>query len=505
MHTVKVFESKSYLSTAKLSEAEIALIKQKLTYTNKSTQYKYYTLKKGRNWYIKKKTLAGISEKKALKEYQQELYTLKKASKTSLVEETTSSLRIPTGLLKRLSKIIPVTIEDKRKEPSTFPLRVEESLPSLRPYQKEQLEKCLQEKQGTIESATGSGKTVVIQELIRKLGADTLVIVPNLSILHQTTARFEKYFGKGKVGQYGGGKKKIKKITLGCAPSIAKSSPDEWKNVNCLIADEGHHVPCDTIEKIYYQIVPNAYYRYGFTATPYRSDGADLAIEAAIFPVIHKYTLLDGINQKYLAKPQFVMFEVKKTNSPYTGNNLVRVYQKHVSRNRYLNDMVVKQVHSVLSVNQQPLLLVREKEHGHILASKIPGSVFLRTKETAADKKKFSKNGIPIADYVDPVEAVDDFNSGKVRCLIGTSIIGEGTDIIPVNALFFLTGGVSKGSILQNIGRGLRKSPTKQSVMIIDYLFDLRRSDGLEVAETLKKHSKQRLGYYQKIAPVTIK
>ena len=68
------------------------------------------------------------------------------------------------------------------------------------------------------------------------------------------------------------------------------------------------------------------------------------------------------------------------------------------------------------------------------------------------------------------------FNNKKIQCLIGTSIIGEGTDIIPVDVLIMLTGGSSKGAVIQSIGRGLRKDGDKDSVVIVDYLFQCNKT-----------------------------
>lgn len=475
------------------------------TYTNKSISYQYKRLLKASFYHIQQYQIKKKCTKKEAEDwFDKEKVKLREKSKISLIKKvSTDTYQVATGLTPKIISIYHPEVQDNRVVPfvnTGYPARGR--IPTLRPYQEYQLRECLSQHQGTIESATGTGKTVVIQELIRKLGLKTLVIIPSISILEQTKERFEKYFGKGKIGQYGGGKKKINDITVGCAASITKCDPELWKDIDLLIFDECHHVACATIENICYNIVPNAYYRFGFTATPYRADGADLAVEAAVFPVIHQYSIQEGISQEYLATPTFIMNRITETNESYNKESqIVRMYQKHLIRNPHVNDLVEKQVNFILEkTNKQVLILVREKEHGHELYRRIPNSTFVRTKESSTPPNKYKS----LAPWMKPRDAVIQFNKGQIRCLIGTSVIGEGTDLIPVDVLVLLNGGASKGLVLQNIGRGLRVSNTKKELIVLDYYFDLQYK-GTEIAEVLQRHSKRRMSYYREFGSVTIK
>ncbi len=316
--------------------------------------------------------------------------------------------------------------------------------------------------------------------------------------------RFEAYFGKGKVGKYGDGVKKIRKITIACAPSILTSETEDWDDRQLLIFDECHHVACATIEEICYVKVPKAFYRYGFTATPYRADGADLAIEAAVFPVIDSYPIQEGIRDGHLAKPHFVMVQYGESTSDYGKDDRLKQFQNHVIRNSFLNKIVVEQATTVLALGKQVLILVKEKEHGHILAELLRDSVFVRTKETAEDLEKMKKLGVTVAPFTDPSDAVKEFNKGNLRCLIGTSVIGEGTDILPVDVLFLLTGGSSRGNLMQNVGRGLRKVGPKDSVLVFDYMPVIKNSIGYTLSEILERQALKRLEYLNEIEPVKL-
>lgn len=455
---------------------------KELTYTDKSVSYQISRLRKQLRF------VHGGGADYVLRRIEQ----LKREQHVCLLEDgPNGEVYAPSGLVDRISEKFGAEIVDERKRPRSTPgYYVQGRQPTLRPYQEEQLAACLAAGQGTIVSATGTGKTVVIQRLVQRLGLKALIVVPSIPILEQTVDRFEDYFGKAKVGQFGGGKKRIKAVTVACGPSILTSKPEDWEEIDVLIFDECHHLPCSTVSAICYDYVPNAYYRFGFTATPFRADGADLAIEAAAFRPIHTYTIQQGIADGFLAKPRFVVFGLKRSGGRRHSSH-VRSFQEHVIQNEELNRLAIGQIKACLAKGKQVVALVKEKEHGHSLYNQIPGATFVRAK---GEKSKEDQ-----APWIDPSTAVKEFNAGKLRCLIGTSVIGEGTDLKPVDVLVMLAGGASKGLVLQNLGRGLRKvDGRKDSVLVIDYVVDADK------AEQLKRHAEMRIDLYREIGPVDV-
>jgi len=476
---IRVGYSKSTVSG--ISPEEAAKVIKELTYTDKSVSYQIRQAQRAA-----RRAYGGGADYFAMR-----IAQLQAQQHVALASMDGDSLVFPTGLLDRVrEKLQAPMVEDIRVRPRQGPgFRMEQAPPEMRYYQTRQFERCLAAGQGTIESATGTGKTVVIMKLLQRLGLKSLLVVPNTSILKQTVRRFEMFFGPARVSQYGDGKKKIRDITIACAPSILNSTPKDWDDRQVLIFDECHHLPCATVSQICYDFVPNAFYRFGFTATPFRADGADLAIEAATFPVIDTYTVQEGIRDGFLATPRFMLYRIT-TSSTAAPANLIKSFQEHVIRNDYLNKLVVAQAKAVLKAGKQVLILVKEREHGHELQSRIEGSVFVRAKEKAQEE------GAP---WVDPSEAVRDFNAGKIRCLIGTSVIGEGTDILPVDVLMLLAGGASKGLVMQNLGRGLRRvEGRKNEVLVIDYQIDVPQ------AQHLKRHGDARKEWFEEIAPVAV-
>jgi len=88
---------------------------------------------------------------------------------------------------------------------------------------------------------------------------------------------------------------------------------------------------------------------------------------------------------------------------------------------------------------------------------------------------------------------MEDFKKGKIKCLIGTSVIGEGVDLPNANVLIMAGGGKARSQVMQNIGRVLRICKGKTFAKIYD--FEDRGS------EWLSDHSAQRQDVYSIYLP----
>jgi superfamily II DNA or RNA helicase len=78
------------------------------------------------------------------------------------------------------------------------------------------------------------------------------------------------------------------------------------ENAGMVIFDECHHVPADTAYDIAFRTL-SARYRFGLSATPWRDDGHDLLLEAALGPKVCAMTCSDLIRRGYLVRPSIAM------------------------------------------------------------------------------------------------------------------------------------------------------------------------------------------------------
>ena len=340
----------------------------------------------------------------------------------------------------------------------------------LRPYQQEAVELALQNWRGIINFATGLGKTLTAVHLVKKLKRKTLIVVPSDSIAKQFYKELSEAFGENRVGFYGGGKKKIKDITVGIAASVVKYS-DEFKDLGCIIFDEVHHIAAST----FYEIATNlgdVGRIYGLTATDYRSDGKDIMINAGCGDIIINRDVKWGIENNWLAKPKFIVTEVQ-TQGADIGYDKLKNYKEHVLNDKTMRDQIQNDIQNYMNQDKSVLCLVAEVSHGEELSKQL---------------------GVPFAQGKDKKsqQYVEDLNSGKIRGLIGTGgKIGEGSDTQRVDVLVLANFMASKGPVIQAVGRGLRIYDTKSTCIVLDYI--------PMGSKMLTRHAKQRIGYYREI------
>ena len=120
---------------------------------------------------------------------------------------------------------------------------LENSKYKLRDYQRDEIYKCIRNKRGLVESATGSGKSLVIYCIIRYLyhiDKKLLLIVPNVSLVEQMFGDFKDYGWDCEDIDilYSGKEITDKKILVSTWQSVYKKSADFFSNFESLLIDE---------------------------------------------------------------------------------------------------------------------------------------------------------------------------------------------------------------------------------------------------------------------------
>lgn len=164
----------------------------------------------------------------------------------------------------------------------------------LRPlwgHQREMLEACVRDETLLLQAPTGSGKSEVGIALAASLGVPTLVVVHNGGLLRQWVARAGLVLGLAPkdIGVVGGGKRKLRPVTVALHQSLAKPGAvdEEMKGYfGCVIADECQRYSAKTA---YAAVDPfPARYRVGISADHTRRDNNHPIIQDLFGPVGHK-------------------------------------------------------------------------------------------------------------------------------------------------------------------------------------------------------------------------
>jgi len=368
-----------------------------------------------------------------------------------------------------------IVVKDLRSKPEHGPGL--EFRGEVRDYQKIE-DQCITASRGIINFATGAGKTAVAARIIARIDVPTLYIVPTVELLHQT-ARELHTFLRIPIGKLGDGFKEFDEYivvatiqTLHAGLSGKSQSNRQVIHVltekQLLFVDEAHHLGADSFYKVV--TASKAYYKFGLTGTPYRSDEAGIMLRAATGKVIAKISSSDLIQRGVLAKAHVKMFVTNTIK--HLGTNFQEVYENGIVKNDVRNRLIATITNERVAEGKVVLILVKLLEHGRILERLIPGSVFISGQDTS-EKREEVMNGI---------------RSKELKAVIATKIYDEGVDIPSIDVLIVAAGGTSKVKAIQRVGRALRKSEGKDETEIIDFVDIFQK--------TLLKHSRERRKMY---------
>jgi superfamily II DNA or RNA helicase len=415
--------------------------------------------------------------------------------------------QFPTGLLPRVASILEafkVKVDFKCLYERVIPDETVELPDWAYDHQRAIVKTALEHQRSIIQSPTGSGKSYAAAFFISKFPTQrVLVCVPSVNLLYNIKRPLESILGE-EVGMIGDGKSKWQRITVGIINSLSKHCDgkyaDELEQQHVMIIDECHQGASKSYQKLSDACV-NTAYRLAVSATPYRTDGADLVLEGVCGPKALIVPPSVMVDLKVIHAPKAYFVRVKPQTSQYPGLQLYAgsdgkkietypkspngkpdpedVYKANIVYNDKRNQLAIKYAKQFLDANEDAgnvLLIVKLLVHGQILVD-----------EARAQGLK----DVPFIDGnvkgKERMEVLDAFRSGSLKCLIASSILNEGEDLPQLELLINCAGQANKRITTQRIGRALRmdKSGVKQNAYIIDF-FD-------EEPFYLQQHSYKRI------------
>lgn len=364
-----------------------------------------------------------------------------------------------TGLLPNVLKILNYSkleyeILDLRKAPKLKQHKfvLKESFPALRYYQKTATKELEDKHRGVVVMPTGTGKTMVVSKMIWDLGVNTLIITPSKSITDNMVDTLIKHFGKGKVDRLTTKTQKIKKpINVINIQALVNVKPSVFHTIDAVFIDEFHHAAADTYREVNLKHLKNCYYRIGVTATNFRNDGAGLALQSVLSEILFEYDIRTAIDEEYLVQPRFEFIK----NSVRDDKTYQKTYKSQIVENKERNQDIVDAALEEYEHGGHVLILVQQMLHGEILKEMLSevGAEFIHGKVKDIDRQKL----------------MDNYRKGKLKILVGTSVIGEGVDLPIADTLIMAGGGKSPIQVMQNVGRVLRPFKGKEDALIIDF------------------------------------
>ena len=333
----------------------------------------------------------------------------------------------------------------------------------IRDYQIEAVRLAISRNRSLLVSPTASGKSLIIYSLVRyyqMAGHRTLILVPTTSLVEQMYTDFEDYgWSVGIYCQkvYQGYTTKIEKdVVISTWQSIYKMPKKYFEQFGCVIGDEAHMFKAKSLTSIMTKL-HQCKYRFGFTGTLDGTETHRLVLEGLFGSVEQVVTTKELIDKKTLANLKIKCITLKhpEKRERMTYAEELDYIVSHEKRNTFLCDLLQH-----LNGNTLCLFQLVEK-HGKVL--------YERLKEN--ENTFFVYGGTETEKREEIRKIVDKSDNSTTLASFGT--FSTGINIRNIHNIVLASPSKSKIRVLQSIGRGLRTSSSKDSVLVFDIADDI--------------------------------
>jgi superfamily II DNA or RNA helicase len=346
--------------------------------------------------------------------------------------------------------------------------------PDLLPFQRDALSAWLAAGQGVVDLPPRAGKTRIAVAAVCALGLPTLYVVPTVGLVKQTAEVFRA--AGVSVAEVSGGRLPPARAREAARALVWVATPQSAVKVpgiggrQVLILDEFHHAAASTWQAVV-QAASGAWWRLGLTGTHYRADGRDLELVGVLSDAVYRRSVAELVALGRLVPAKIAMLRISGAVEG-SGHALYTVGMvEHPGRLRALTSAANR----LVAARKRVLVITKEVRHAEELSARIPGSVQVDGRDN---------------DAVDA--ALRDLADGKIKCVVGTSVIGEGRDVPACDALVLAGGGVSRVKVKQDYFRALTASPGKRHALIVDTADCQHPALARQSAERLRLYESER-------------
>lgn len=309
---------------------------------------------------------------------------------------------------------------------------------------------------------TGSGKTTTAVLDAKRLGGRTLFMAHRDNLVRQARREFKKLWPERRCGLFLGSSKDFDAPIMSAsiqalAQSITLFAPDAFSYV---IVDEAHHASADTYRTVLSYFTPR--FTLGITATPERADQKDVL---EIFRnCAHRLSLEEAIRNGHLAaircvrvKTNIDLSKVRFNSVNYLRRDLEEII-RIPSRDKLIVETYLQNV-----PGKRAVAFAVNVEHGEALAEHF---------RSAHVPAKSVSGRVPVKER----EAIlQQFREGELLVLCACDVLNEGWDCPELEVLLMARPTLSKVLYMQQLGRGTRKAPGKEELVVFDFIDNASR------------------------------
>jgi superfamily II DNA or RNA helicase len=322
-------------------------------------------------------------------------------------------------------------------------------------------------------------------------GHKILILVPTTSLVEQMYSDFQDYGWSSdthcqKIYQ-GHDRKVIKDVVISTWQSIYKMPKSYFANFGCVIGDEAHLFKAKSLTGIMTKLY-QCKYRFGFTGTLDDTQIHQLVLEGLFGPVRKVITTKELMDKKTLAnlKIKCIILKHPLIKEKMTYVEELQYIVGNDQRNNFITNLLTH-----LSGNTLCLFQLVEK-HGKILYDKV------KERDNVGANTFFVYGATNTKEREEIRAIVDKEKSSITIASYGT--FSTGINIRNINNIVLASPSKSKIRVLQSIGRGLRISSNKDSILVFDIADDIsykerRNFTLMHFSERLNIYNKEQFDY----------
>lgn len=327
------------------------------------------------------------------------------------------------------------------------------------------------ERKGLVISATGTGKTILAALAAKEARARRILFVAHREqILEKTKKEFQRVLAgpDSDFGLFVGKRKDINSRHL-FASIQSLNSRNAYKEFpadtfDYIIVDEVHRGVAASYKPVfeYFQ----SKFMLGLTATPERPDSVDI-FNLFDFNVPYEIRLQAALDADMLAP--FHYFGVTDFS-----DDVGSVASDMPSIKTLVNDERIDYILEKLRVYGFPqgvkgLMFCSRRDEAKLLSTELNKRALfgrrLRTKVLLGEDSISKRNAV-----------IEELAAGRIDYIITVDVFNEGIDIPAINQIVMLRETQSCIVFTQQLGRGLRKSPDKDHLRVIDFIGNYRNN-----------------------------
>ncbi|MCC0013828.1 MAG: DEAD/DEAH box helicase family protein [Rhodobiaceae bacterium] len=326
-----------------------------------------------------------------------------------------------------------------------------------------------------VEMATGTGKSMVVGSLTRRLvedyGARVLMLVHVRELVAQNFAALLRLWPDAPAGIYSAGLGKRDahhRITFASIQSVYRKA-EQLGPRDVVLVDEAHLVPVAG-DGMYRKLLDdlkaiNPDVRVaGFTATAYRMDSGRIDSPGGLFDeTVYTYGIADGIADGYLSPlvskaglAEIDVSKVQKRGGEFVAGQLEAASEQVTAE-------AVDEMMRLGSDRRQWLVFCAGVSHAY-QARDILRSAGISCETVTGETPSGERDGI-----------IRRYKAGQIRCLTNANVLTTGFDAPAVDMIAMLRPTLSTSLYVQMVGRGTRLANGKENALVLDFAGNVRR------------------------------